>query len=365
MKKKVGIITYHNALNYGAAFQAIATYSFLTQNINQYDFEIIDYRSPELENKYTVKYIFNLPISNMSKIKRILGRGQTLYKKKKFERFFSDVKHSKRIDSSELLLLDEKYQKIVIGSDQLWNFTLNKGDTTYLLPMVENKSKISTYATSIGTENIEQQYVDLFRDCVSNYGHISVREEAARELVYQITGRTPDVVLDPVFLLDESYWQKYIVDYSGTPFVTQYLFRKENQIEMKILLEQMNKSSLPIKKIAGGIKFSDYFKKHVIVRVSNGPIEFLNDIYHSNFIFTDSFHCVAMSIIFHKPFVVFLSGNNGPDSRIVDLLQKVGLSDCIYKKNMIINSQIDWESVDKLLERERQFSREYLIHCFI
>ena len=48
--KRIGIITFHRADNYGAVLQTYATQTIL--NDLDYQAEVIDYRSPELEEKY-------------------------------------------------------------------------------------------------------------------------------------------------------------------------------------------------------------------------------------------------------------------------------------------------------------------------
>ena len=47
---RIGIITFHRAINYGAVLQTYALQKFL--NVSNYDAEVIDYRCEHMENFY-------------------------------------------------------------------------------------------------------------------------------------------------------------------------------------------------------------------------------------------------------------------------------------------------------------------------
>lgn len=72
---------------------------------------------------------------------------------------------------------------------------------------------------------------------------------------------------------------------------------------------------------------------------------------------TDSFHGVAFCLIYKKNFVV-ITVDNGRNSRMKDLMDKVGLSDRFFHGSdnidfgMLLNTPIDYVSVYKNLGRE-------------
>lgn len=70
-------------------------------------------------------------------------------------------------------------------------------------------------------------------------------------------------------------------------------------------------------------KFKDYV----------GPSEFIYLISNSEFVFTDSFHGTAFSIIFNKSFIVFQRNNSyDMSSRIITVLNKFDIMDHFYNK---------------------------------
>jgi coenzyme F420-reducing hydrogenase beta subunit len=84
-------------------------------------------------------------------------------------------------------------------------------------------------------------------------------------------------------------------------------------------------------------------------------------------VFTDSFHGSVFSIIFHRQFLVFerdKNNNTSKNSRLYDLLNKFNLYHRLIKDNTKIEEtmgkEIDFVSVEKILEEERKKSADYL-----
>ena len=94
------------------------------------------------------------------------------------------------------------------------------------------------------------------------------------------------------------------------------------------------------------------------------PVTFLQSIHDAEFVVTASFHCLAFSILFHKPFAVMLSGNGGKTGRLSTLLEHFGLTDRVVTEKTTLaalQKPIDWAYVDRVLEDKRKESIEYLL----
>lgn len=52
MKRKIGILTFNNAINYGAILQEYALYTVLNSNNNIF-VEVLNYRCAHFENVYS------------------------------------------------------------------------------------------------------------------------------------------------------------------------------------------------------------------------------------------------------------------------------------------------------------------------
>ena len=99
--------------------------------------------------------------------------------------------------------------------------------------------------------------------------------------------------------------------------------------------------------------------------------EWLNYLYNSSFIITDSFHGVCLSLIFHKTFV-FINGNMTDDDgleRVSSLLGKLGLSERIVQattdilKDDSLLADIDYEKVDITLNKLKNDSMNWLLNA--
>lgn len=364
---KVGILTYHNTTrNCGAALQSYATVAYFSERFPEFDFEIIDYRCPAIEKKYsTWGMLQSSKISCHQKLKRLLALPFSYIQKLRFRKFIGCFSHSPKYDTRSVHKTDERYGHLIIGSDQLWNFRLNGNDSVYLMPFIKDKTKIMTYATSIATSQVPPEMADVFTQCVSSYRAVSLREKDAQELVCGLTNRRSRLVVDPVFLVDRHFWLD-LVDKKSVreQYVTFYLFHSSSVGTSKKIMGQLGIGDYRIHKLWGGISIKDMVDSDVKVCLTYGPREVLRDICGSNFVFTDSFHCTAMAIIFHVPFIVFLGGDPGADSRLLQLLEMTGLQDRIYSGGQAIPGDIDWEKVDQVLEKNREDSRDYISSSF-
>ena len=66
--KKIGILTFHKAANYGAVLQAYALENAIAERSEKIEVEIIDYYCKKIEDSYAV---YNPNTGNM--IKEIIG----------------------------------------------------------------------------------------------------------------------------------------------------------------------------------------------------------------------------------------------------------------------------------------------------
>ena len=96
---------------------------------------------------------------------------------------------------------------------------------------------------------------------------------------------------------------------------------------------------------------------------TDGPEEFVRLIKNAQYVVTTSFHATVFSIIFHKK--LFVVPHNTTGSRMLDLLNKLGLKDRAFytleefqKSNY--DTEIDYKKVEEILELERNKSLDFL-----
>ncbi len=97
-----------------------------------------------------------------------------------------------------------------------------------------------------------------------------------------------------------------------------------------------------------------------------GPEEFLYLLSNVEYIVTNSFNAVAFSIIFNKQFCVFTHGDKktGSQSRIFDLLGRVGLEDRIFTDSKcfkIEKTEINYGDINRIVSEDVEKSKNVLI----
>lgn len=358
-KVDVGILTYHRAINYGAVLQAYALQRYLSKfGITS---EIIDYRSSTIEPQHN-KMQFSLSNHIISNLKILLSKKNYNKKIDNFDNFLSkEMVISEKITSKDQLdKIKEKYDKIIVGSDQVWNYKINNFDRTYFLDFAEQSQKYS-YAASFGLSKIDDEVFTIISNLISSFKGILVREKSGSEIIRSMLGYSPDVVVDPTMLLDKSDWESMASENNHGRYVLVYSFGKNKTINR---YARRISEILKIKIIFLGSNHKIGIKN--IYNKIGGPKDFITLIRNAEYVITNSFHGTVFSIIFNKNFnTVFLDESRGINSRLSDLLETSGLNDRLLSNTHYENidlkcGTIDYEIVNVKIRKQVELSKKSL-----
>lgn len=341
-KKQIGLLTYQNTTNFGAALQCYALFKKVEEFGN--DIEVINYDNQKISHSINALSIASqrgkvkvTPLRLMKALFIFPLLKSKVASFRKFDKRFLKISKKSYKKEFEIQKSPPIYDIYLLGSDQLWNHNINGLDTTYFMDFVNDTSKIKTFATSFGLTEIENSKKEIYQKYLNRIPEISVREPEGKKIVKELTGRNAVLNNDPTFLLSKNEWEESfnIKSLPNKNYVTYFLnFQTRTKCE-KLLSEEKNLfKNLKRIKLAGGIKIKDYINKNTHIKYSNGPIEFVSSISNAKYVLTDSFHGVVFSIIFNKPFLVFLSGDEGRDSRIKNLLAIFNLENQIFKNDL-------------------------------
>lgn len=346
--KKIGIITFHRALNYGAVLQAYALCESLKKLDSNIVVEIIDYRNDNIEKGRKLKERL-LPFS----IKNVLRTFLLVKKVKKFNIFINgNLSLSKKIYSKDNFIeLSRDYDKIIVGSDQVWNFNITGNDKNYLLDSL-TCSKYS-YAASLGLNYLDNETLEVFKKLLCDFKMISVREEEAKEILRKISSKII-VTLDPTLLLTANDW-KNIVDYKkNDKYILVYNIKKPDYL-LDIAKKVSNETNYKVVFIPNGI--FPKFGKLEFPSISR----FVGLFKNAEYVLTNSFHGTVFSTIFHKKMLIELNSKGTGNDRIVTLTKMCGLENRVFAGEYnIIYEDINWKNVDKLIQERRIESINYL-----
>lgn len=351
--KKVAIITFHNAVNYGAILQCYALQSFVEQNC-KCAADVLDYQP-----MYFRKAFFD-PMKPWTAI-GIKSKGKALVKCILLNREMRSLsrKHREllRYMGEKLHLVpmrqetERQYDGYIAGSDQVWNLELIENDTTYLLDFVKEGKKIS-YAASFKVSDVDGFAKKAYQKYLPSFDSISVRESNLQAYLRDEYSFKAECVLDPTLLVGSEFWKNELCD---TPVVSEkYLLLYYVNMPRYLVdhafafAKERNLKVVSLNRLRGRKDYLDYSGASVE--------EFLNLIANAETVFTTSFHGMAFSILFQREFYYEVPDNSyNNNARLEDLAEKLGLqAQNLQKSN---NDGVDWDAVcGKLKDLQRKSS---------
>lgn len=339
---KVGILTFHNAINYGAVLQCYALKEFLIQR--GHDVQVIDYRVPAIE-EYKRLISFSLISEKKGVIKRIayLFLNLILYKRKKrvidvFDKYLKlRLNLSKRVYSAQEI--PTGYDYIFFGSDQIWNPRICNGfDPILWGQFTKGGMKFVAYAASLGELSFLSDEQWLYaQNHIGVFDFVSVRENVVRDALCEKTEIPIDCCIDPTLLVDNQILcsnalrpnlENYILLYNVTKNeeAVNFACRIASRLNCKVVFIEV-KPNLHLKK-----------KENVIYKTGISPDEFLGYIKYARLTIGNSFHLIALSIVMETS---FYSLNSYRPQRVLNLLSQLSLSERHKNTTDIIDDIVD------------------------
>ncbi len=336
---KINILTFVKVKNFGAVMQAYALKTFL-QN-NGHDVKFVDY-SPDFIN-------LNFELS-----KHPLRCIKSFVSYKQFKTFINtEFSFSQTFNSKKELEESEIDSDIfIVGSDQVWNSTTVNGfNDAYFLSFVKKGKKVA-YAASMGSTPIAENMQSTVKDLLNDFSYISVRESFAQNELEKKLNINSDVVLDPTFLINDyssiintnSQYKNNVICY----------FVRSNEENVRVCKAYVDYYKTPLLNISATIA------KHTKNTLQLSPSDWVSYIKGAKHVVTNSFHGVALSIIFNRNFVFIPNKEQNHNNRVSDLLTQLDLADRILldRKDLdkTLSQTIDYKSVNEKLDMLRSYS---------
>ena len=335
--KKVGIITLFGEYNFGNRLQNYAVQEVL----KKYNLEV-----------ETIKYIGlndDIPITTNEIAKQRLD---------KFKEFNKQINFAEQILYKEYDVpenFENEYDYFVMGSDQIWNFTFDKIFSDKALGLFAPKNKKISFSASFGVSYSPEKDSKLYDMCqrgLNDIKSISVREDAGKKIIKELTGRDDvEVLVDPTMMIDCQEWEKVMKKPEN--------LKTDRFIVKSFLGNFSDEAWKELKRIADDndceiIDISD--KNSPFYNV--GPAEFLYLERNAFLVATDSFHSCVFAILFSTPFMVFKRQDNvleSMHSRIETLLNKFKMGNRIFDRT--IGAEIldnDYSAAHEILKIEKE-----------
>lgn len=345
---KIGIMTFHWACNYGAVIQTYALQEYLKKHYDC-EVEIIDYYPDNF--RYSLKKIF-IPTYPSVMVTRL----KEFFRERKIKPFRKNLSLTTHYSSTKLLQqIVNSYDLLICGSDQIWNpsFTRSgegKLTTAYFLDFGGECKRIA-YAASFGCKQYPTDLIGPVSRLLKKFDHISVREVSGINLVNQLSNKNSILVCDPTLLPDSHVFLKHISEKKSQTLIGVYSLRG---LELKGFANVCN---------------SLLDEECTIKIVKNNTVpEWLEIIYYSKLLITNSFHGMMIALRFHRNFAVVLEKGSlsGMNDRFVTVLDELGLRSHIIDElsmeeaKRICKETVDWDKVEKKMDKCRKESIAYL-----
>lgn len=364
---KLGILTFHHSLNYGAMLQAKCLSNYLESLGHEVEF--VDYNPPHVEKGASFKSLL-IPKPTKSYLKSIYLFYTDFRAKYKYNLLYDKFQSFREQSLSlspfsftslnELRINSKVYDVIFLGSDQIWNPSDQFGlDPVYFGKHISSISKsIASYAPSFGSIERISKYSNLFPEILDNIDLLSIREKSGRDFLASLNIKS-EVVPDPTFL-DKNFANYAVMptEISSTnPYVFSYILRDSSYMH-SFLSNDFSFIDPNVMHFSAATPWRRWKKLGQELQLS--PFEFIGAIKNSKITISNSFHGVVTSILTNTNFIALsLPGQKaGLSSRIYDILLELNLLNRFVKPEeihsnfrQIYDSPIDWNSVNNKINK--------------
>lgn len=320
---RIALLTIHRAPNCGAMLQALALKTALERMGHEVEFpdcNHIDFRGRERP------YETDPRLPPFKRLRHRLTdclrnwRGKVIFRQAmdRFDRFRERHLPVREIGPEAF---GDRYDLVVVGSDQLWNERIMGSDMSLFLgERIRPDVPIMSYATSFGDEPPRGEAAERACTALKRFSALGVREESGAALL-SAAGLSPVVTPDPTLLMMAADYlpfaapvhpdDRYLYVYSL--FFDRWLWRTANEIAGRRGLSVVY---TPLS------QYTDFrMPKGLVYGVS--PDWFLDYLAHADCVLTDSYHGSVFSAIFGRPFATLCRARDPAQSRHGEFLRLI------------------------------------------
>lgn len=321
---KIGILTFHDALNYGAVLQAYALQLYLAQSTGA-EVELINYK-PNNQKSFLSK-----PFKSSNIVKQIAGDLIFAYYSRSLRlrnlRFSQFVKEYHNLSKRTYTSFDDfekfchGYSILVAGSDQVFN---PKADSKiYYFGFNSGESKKIAYAPSIGLSELSSDQKEMIRPWIKDFNVLSCRESQGAKLLREISETEVPVVCDPVCLISKDQWLKVAQKPKNENYIFVYDLNGGKPL-FDLALKLKKQTGLPL--IYSSLNAIHTYVNSCKTRHDLGPAEWLGYINNASYVVTDSFHGTMLSLVLGTPVLNKISVAS-TSSRITSIMDRLGIKE--------------------------------------
>lgn len=351
---KVAILSMQRIVNYGSVLQAYSLKKLVEESGAEVSF--LDIQEDDCID-------VEMPVRAKDEVTEKLYRKRTFFQRAK-EKLFRELCTS--FEKKLVAFMDEEFKTckksdrvdcVIVGSDEVFN-ARNDRINLQMFGHIEQAQKIISYAASCGCstfEGIPKDKVAVVSDALKNFSAMSVRDEGTYSYIHSLYEGEIQYHLDPVLMWDLYKREHKKVLLKNYMIVYAYSNRIRTKEEIEAIKAFAKKKHLKTLALGGTQFWTDYYLPVSALRM-------LDYFYAAEYVVTDTFHGTIFSVINHKKFVLLPRKTN--NNKVVDLTKRLGLEARLVDKLDELEERlvpdIDYKSVETILDAERKRTREYL-----
>ena len=288
-----------------------------------------------------------------------------------------------------------KANMYIAGSDQIWNswgletylYDMKYFHTTflfyYLLGFVDKRksrfknTKKIAYAPSIGSIDIPQVFKEVFKQYLSSFDALSVREECNIASLKEL-GLESICVPDPTMLLSREDYMRIAKPLAHKNEVFVYMLGADTLVDkdeaLDFVAQHLNNkyggdnADIQSKMLYANANVNFSCAYDMTTDFYPTPQEWIGAIADSRLVITNSFHGCVFAIIMNTPFLALKLGGEASamNTRFETLLEIFGLQERLcsdleeFKAKYSANIPIDWQAVNTRLRLWSQVGKDFL-----
>ena len=313
---RIGVLTLHDSVNYGAVLQAHALCSHL-KSLGHQAIVLDRRRMPDLSLRVPSVRPGGYRLLGLWPVRAYDGIEEACCRVERTERFLkervglSSFRFHDWADAPADLGID----LMIVGSDQVWNAgNLNPED--YLLPSVCGNVPGIAYAASIGMPEFPEDQVEVFRRGFRRFRAIGVREREAADMVRALGAEATQVV-DPVLLGGREVWNalpcpkdnhsaKVFAYFLAEDFDALFKplgdFARARQTRVNFYVDWLCRRRT--NRLGRWLRNRRWMRRiariGVDLRLDAGPAEFVRDLAAADVVVSNSYHALMFSLLFGK-----------------------------------------------------------------
>lgn len=339
---KIGILTQPLGANYGGILQAWALQTLLQEM--GHTVEVLDRGFPP------ASLMRKLARTTYRSLLRLVGaRSAPIF----FEDYFPEIYKNNAMFIDEYInktaavntdaelkdaYLKGGYDAIVVGSDQVWRPKYSPNIYNYFLDFVSvSDALMVAYAASFGTDKFEYSRIQSrkIRGLIKRFHAISVRERSGIDLCRNYFLSTAEHVLDPTLLLAPERYLTLIERYRGEVNhggVFSYIL-DSTESKHKYVTDVARIVGRKIVKCQPDRGVGEH-NGCIADFVMPSVLEWLANLYYSDYVVTDSYHGMVFSLLFKKKFLAIVNERRGA-ARMEDLAISAGAKSCLIYEHVL------------------------------